>query len=95
MVSDSAGGAILAWPDGRNGPCEFSVVTPQCDVYAQRTRTASFPSPGCGDANDDGSLTALDALIALNAAIGLSSCEPSRCDVDDDQTITAPTLWPS
>lgn len=34
LVSDGAGGAIAAWPDGRNEPCES--LRPWCDVYAQR-----------------------------------------------------------
>jgi len=36
----------------------------------------------CGDANDDGQITAADALDALRTALDLSSCEACRCDVN-------------
>jgi hypothetical protein len=49
MVSDNAAGAILAWPDGRNGICEFTIFLTECDVYAQRVSdqvsTSPLPSP--------------------------------------------------
>jgi hypothetical protein len=36
ITSDFSGGAILAWPDGRNGFCSNAVFLTECDVYAQR-----------------------------------------------------------
>jgi len=36
MTSDLSGGAILAWPDGRNGFCGNAWFMTECDVYAQR-----------------------------------------------------------
>ena len=36
ITTDAAGGAILAWPDGRAIPCAITVGRRECDVYAQR-----------------------------------------------------------
>ncbi len=36
IATDGAGGAILAWPDGRNGLCASTTFSTDCDVYAQR-----------------------------------------------------------
>jgi hypothetical protein len=43
---DGLGGAILAWPDGRNGPCFDGPGGSECDVYAQRLTTARTLSVG-------------------------------------------------
>ncbi len=43
----------------------------------------------CGDFNDDGVVTATDALGALGAAVGINSCAMSVCDVNDDGTVSA------
>lgn len=43
----------------------------------------------CGDANSDGSVSALDALITLQAAIGLQSCALCHCDADGSGTPAA------
>ena len=46
----------------------------------------------CGHAVDTsigGPVTATDALATLNAAVGLSSCELCRCDVNDSGSTTA------
>ena len=45
--------------------------------------------PDCGDANDDGSTSAADALIALKAAVGSAQCDDLACDVNFSETITA------
>ena len=41
----------------------------------------------CGDFNDDGAVTASDALGVLNAAIGIVECENYRCDLDGNGSI--------
>lgn len=41
------GGAILAWPDGRLGPCDNSESVTECDVRAQRV--ADDPDPTVAD----------------------------------------------
>lgn len=48
----------------------------------------------CGDANNSGTsgvadITATDALSALQAAVGVGTCERCRCDVNASGTITA------
>ncbi len=35
-IADGLGGAILAWPDGRNALCDFGSLGSNCDLYAQR-----------------------------------------------------------
>ncbi|MFN2377146.1 MAG: hypothetical protein ABR538_11455 [Candidatus Binatia bacterium] len=39
-------------------------------------------APLCGDSDDNGSVTAGDALTALRTAVGSTSCELCRCDVN-------------
>jgi hypothetical protein len=43
----------------------------------------------CGDATEDGVITATDALAALQAAIGTRVCLPCVCDVDNSGATTA------
>jgi hypothetical protein len=46
----------------------------------------------CGHTNESsagGNITATDALVALNAAVGATSCALCRCDVDDSGSISA------
>lgn len=46
-ASDLAGGALLAWPDGRIGGCDNAIWTTECDVRAQRV--ADDPNPPLAD----------------------------------------------
>lgn len=55
---------------------------------------ATAGGANCGDANDSGGpeiahLTAGDALLALQASVGIGACEPCRCDVDASGRLTA------
>jgi hypothetical protein len=43
----------------------------------------------CGDANDDRSIKASDALFVLRSAVGTETCELCICDVNGSATITA------
>ncbi len=43
----------------------------------------------CGDPNDNGSITATDALLTLQAAVGLFSCPLYVCDVDGNPGLSA------
>jgi hypothetical protein len=43
---DEAGGAFLAWPDGRIGGCVYAIFTTECDVRAQRVADDSTPANG-------------------------------------------------
>jgi hypothetical protein len=88
MTTDMAGGAIVVWPDGRRGGCLNAGFTSECDVFAQRINSTP-PVPACGDPTGDGEVTATDALLALNAAIGLTACDVAYCDVDDSGAVAA------
>ena len=43
----------------------------------------------CGDINDDGRVTATDALFVLQAAVGLQTCAVEICDANGDGDISA------
>lgn len=43
----------------------------------------------CGDINDDGRVTATDALFVLQAAVGLQTCSVEVCDANGDGQVTA------
>ncbi len=47
------------------------------------------PARDCGDSNADGNITATDALVALNTAVGTASCPLCACDVDSSGATTA------
>jgi len=53
------------------------------------TTTIPVPPVLCGDANDDGGLTVVDALMILQAGVGAVPCEPCRCDSDGSGAISA------
>jgi cysteine-rich repeat protein len=56
------------------------------DLCTRQCRDAAV----CGDADFDGELNATDALILLNAAVGLvEDCPIDRCDVNEDGRVTA------
>jgi hypothetical protein len=51
--------------------------------------TSTVPSGDlCGDADDNGAITASDALLALRTAVGAASCPFLRCDTNADGFIT-------
>jgi hypothetical protein len=56
VLADSAGGAYVAWPDGRAGVCQFATLESNCDLYVQRV-----PEPA--------SASSLAAGIALLLAL--------------------------
>ncbi|MCG8667963.1 MAG: hypothetical protein MI867_00995 [Pseudomonadales bacterium] len=43
----------------------------------------------CGDGSGDGQVSATDALIALDSAVGSGACDPCLCDVDRSGGVTA------
>jgi hypothetical protein len=43
----------------------------------------------CGDATQDGALSASDALLALNVSVGLGTCIETLCDVNGSGTTTS------
>jgi hypothetical protein len=86
------------WVDAR---CEYTIAA----ASSSRVFIAEGPAPSqtsggdvlvrrgdvtvCGDANDDGDVTATDSLVALSAAVGIGDCALSRCDADGSGMITA------
>jgi hypothetical protein len=46
-------------------------------------------APNCGDFNEDGAISATDALGALNFSVGIGDCPVCVCDVDSSGSTTA------
>lgn len=55
-------------------------------LFADLGYPSIFP---CGDATQDGALSASDALFALNVSVGLGSCIETLCDVNGTGTTTS------
>lgn len=75
-----------------NGEPDF---TEDCDdgdrewVIGEYCRGNCSAISQCGDVNDDGRVTATDALFVLQAAIGLQTCSVEICDANGDGNVTA------
>lgn len=52
-------------------------------------RTLRIFSPACGDGDENGVVTAADALSALRSSVGLERCAPCACDADGSGAHTA------
>ena len=76
-------------------PVPVEMILPEledCETVTTTTSTSTtstLPSAVCADATGDASITATDALLTLNAAVGLASCAQCACDVDGSAQITA------
>ena len=70
-------------------PCSGATTTTTTVAGGTTTTTTGGPAPLCGDGNDDGGVTATDALLALNTSVGAQSCQACRCDVNGAGGITA------
>jgi hypothetical protein len=74
------------------------VVEGDLDVEGALAELAAANALGCplgddvlkGDANRDGLVTAVDALMTLRTAVGSDTCPLEICDVDSSGAITAP-----
>ena len=83
------GGAVVT------PPVPVEMILPEledCETVTTTTATSTtstVPSAVCADATGDASITATDALLTLNAAVGLASCALCACDVDGSTTVTA------
>ncbi len=64
-------------------------ATASCESGPTTTTTTLNGTPVCGDGNDDGDVTATDALLALNTSVGSGACAACRCDVDASGGVTA------
>jgi hypothetical protein len=75
-----------------NGQPDF---TEDCDdgnttwVIGEYCRGNCSAISQCGDVNDDGRVTATDALFVLQSAIGLQQCAVEICDANGDGEVTA------
>jgi hypothetical protein len=83
-------------PCDDNDPCTEDTCTPETGcvntVIPCPTTTTIPLAEGCGDPNDSGGIpTASDAMIVLQAAVGISpdACDLCSCDVTNDGTISA------
>jgi hypothetical protein len=65
-----------------------TTTTSTTTTIAPTTTTLPEP-PACGDVNDDGELTAADALAVLRAGVGSLECEDWQCDYDGSGRISA------
>lgn len=65
------------------------VATGICPGGTSTTTTTLGGESACGDGNSDGSITATDALLALNTAVQTATCPLCRCDVDLSTSVTA------
>jgi hypothetical protein len=93
-----SGGDYLVWvePQDEFAPVEDAPCVQRdyfCQVELDRPRVVDFRStsaaPLCGDATGDGVLTAADALLALQAAVGSAVCALSACDISGDGQLTS------
>jgi hypothetical protein len=75
-----SGGFAVAWKSfGQESALDAG-------IWARRY---SSSGGACGDFTGDGTLTASDALGALNAAVGLGTCQLCVCDVDQSGGVVA------
>ena len=75
-----AGGYAIAWKSfGQESALDAG-------IWARRY---SSSGGACGDFTADGSLTASDALGALNTAVGIATCQLCVCDVDQSGGVVA------
>jgi len=65
------------------GECGGTDTCPVGQMCSTDTGMCIDEGGGCGDPTLDGRTSASDALFALNAAVGLQTCQPCVCDVDN------------
>ncbi len=83
-VPEHAGYSFIGWD------ADFSNITSNLDVTAQYIQGEL--NPGSGDINGDGSLSAMDALLALRASLGsieLTEDQMAAADYDGNGTVNA------
>lgn len=68
----------------------FTNALHNVDLELELFEDLGYPSIfPCGDATQDGGLSASDALFALNVSVGLGSCIETLCDVNGSGTTTS------
>jgi hypothetical protein len=69
-------------------PSSTTVTETTTSTTLGETTTTTIGQDGlCGDADDNGSITASDALLTLRTAVGVATCAVSLCDVNADGVI--------
>ena len=81
VAVNEAGDIIVVWQQPRENDSGFTI--------AARRLSLTDACALCGDATADGRVTAVDALAALRASVGLNECEPRRCDTGDASGVTS------
>lgn len=71
------------------GECSGTDTCPAGQLCSVDTGVCVNEGGGCGDPTVDGRTTASDALFALNAAVGLQTCQLCVCDVDNSSSLAA------
>jgi hypothetical protein len=82
-VSGGSSGFVVVWTSGYAD--SYTQDGSQEGVFARQLRRV----PECGDATDDGLVTATDALIALLTSTGSTNCDECVCDADGSGETTA------
>src|SRR5688572_14269576 len=73
-------GAIDGVYQGDDTTCENTECPDPTTTTTTSTTTTTLPSILCGDANNDETISAPDALFALKTSVGTAECIPERCD---------------
>lgn len=72
-----------------SGECGGTDTCPDGQQCSFESGVCVAEGGGCGDPTNDGNTTASDALFALNAAVGLQTCQICVCDVDNSAALSA------
>lgn len=72
-----------------SGECSGTDTCPDGQLCSTEDGVCVDEGGGCGDPTNDGATSASDALFALNAAVGLLTCQLCVCDVDSSSALSA------
>ncbi|HYC54407.1 MAG TPA: dockerin type I domain-containing protein [Candidatus Binatia bacterium] len=86
---DDLGEAAQGPPGAGGSFLPYLVVVVEEATTTTTSTTTTLEAAECGDANGDGKVSAIDALVILHAAVGMGSCAPAVCDVDGNGKVNA------
>jgi len=84
----NTGSFLVAWSSTSQDGDSGGIFSQLFDTTPASTTTTMPGGAACGDPTGEG-ITATDALIILQAAVSLQTCEPCICDVAGGGTVTA------
>jgi subtilisin family serine protease len=88
--ADSAGSACDDGdPCTMNDECSAGTCSGEPSDSPECTTTTTIEQQMCGDASNDGKITAGDAQISLRTAVGTGDCTVDVCDYSGDGRVTA------